>query len=40
MDQILVMDGSKITARGSHAGLLAAGGLYRQWWDAQYQGLT
>ncbi|SDE51515.1 ABC transporter ATP-binding protein [Rhodospira trueperi] len=33
-DQILVMDGGRIVERGSHAGLLAAGGLYADLWRA------
>jgi ABC-type multidrug transport system fused ATPase/permease subunit len=36
-DQILVLEKGEIVERGSHAGLLAAGGRYRTLHDKQYQ---
>jgi ABC-type transport system involved in Fe-S cluster assembly fused permease/ATPase subunit len=33
--QILVLDGGRITERGTHAELLALDGLYRQMWQLQ-----
>jgi subfamily B ATP-binding cassette protein MsbA len=35
-DQILVLEAGEIVERGSHAGLLAANGRYRQLYDKQY----
>ena len=35
MDEILVLDHGRIIESGAHAGLLAAGGLYRRLWDVQ-----
>jgi len=37
-DQILVLDAGRITERGRHAELLAAGGTYAQLWHVQYGG--
>ena len=37
-DQILVLADGRIQERGSHAQLLAAGGLYARMWDLQRQG--
>ncbi|HML55303.1 MAG TPA: ABC transporter ATP-binding protein [Solidesulfovibrio magneticus] len=34
-DQILVLDGGRVVARGRHEALLAAGGLYKTLWDDQ-----
>ena len=34
-DQILVMDRGRVVERGTHAQLLAAGGLYREMWELQ-----
>jgi subfamily B ATP-binding cassette protein MsbA len=36
-DQILVMEGGEIVERGTHDGLLAANGRYRQLYDKQYK---
>ncbi len=36
-DQILVMENGAIAQRGTHAGLLAAGGLYRRLYETQYR---
>jgi ATP-binding cassette subfamily B protein len=36
-DQILVVDEGKIVARGTHAQLLAAGGLYSELYRAQLE---
>jgi ATP-binding cassette subfamily B protein len=33
--QILVLDHGRIVERGTHAALIAAGGMYRQMWDRQ-----
>jgi len=33
--QILVLDHGRIVERGTHAALIAAGGLYKQMWDRQ-----
>jgi ATP-binding cassette subfamily B multidrug efflux pump len=38
MDRILVMDGGRIVEEGSHAHLLAHGGLYAQFWARQSGG--
>jgi ATP-binding cassette, subfamily B, bacterial len=35
MDEIIVISGGKAIERGSHAELLAVGGLYRKLWDDQ-----
>jgi ATP-binding cassette, subfamily C, bacterial CydC len=35
MDEILVLDGGRIVARGTHDQLLAAGGLYRRLYETQ-----
>jgi ATP-binding cassette, subfamily C, bacterial CydCD len=35
MDEILVLDNGRMIESGAHAGLLAAGGLYRRLWDMQ-----
>jgi ATP-binding cassette subfamily B protein len=35
-DQILVIDGGKVTERGTHAQLLAAGGLYTELYHTQF----
>jgi ATP-binding cassette subfamily B protein len=35
MDEIIVIAGGKAIERGSHAQLLAAGGVYRKLWDDQ-----
>ncbi len=37
MDEILVLDAGKIAARGTHAELMARGGIYRQLWTQQRQ---
>jgi subfamily B ATP-binding cassette protein MsbA len=39
-DQILVLDGGRVTERGTHDALLAAGGLYRRLHDLQFLGLA
>ncbi len=36
-DQILVLEGGRVAERGSHANLLAQGGLYSQLWQQQTQ---
>ena len=36
-DEILVLDEGRIIQRGSHTGLLAAGGLYRRLYDLQFR---
>jgi ATP-binding cassette, subfamily B, multidrug efflux pump len=38
MDRLVVMDRGRIVEEGSHARLLAAGGLYRQLWERQSGG--
>lgn len=38
MDRILVLEKGKIIEQGSHADLLAAGGLYKRLWDLQVGG--
>ena len=38
MDRIVVLDGGQIVEQGSHAGLLARGGLYARLWDRQSGG--
>ena len=35
MDEILALEGGRIVERGTHAELLARGGLYRRLWDLQ-----
>ena len=35
-DQILVIDEGKVTERGTHAELLAAGGLYTELYHTQF----
>jgi ATP-binding cassette, subfamily C, bacterial CydC len=35
VDEIVVMDGGRVAARGSHADLLRAGGLYARMWAAE-----
>ena len=36
-DQILVLDGGRIVERGTHAELLAAGGLYAGLYETQFR---
>lgn len=36
-DRILVMDGGQVVADGTHAELMAAGGLYRDLYDLQFR---
>ena len=36
-DQILVLDGGQIVERGTHAELLAAGGLYARLYETQFR---
>ena len=36
-DQILVLEAGEIVERGTHAGLLALNGRYRQLYDRQYK---
>ncbi|MDX5403617.1 MAG: ATP-binding cassette domain-containing protein, partial [Rhodobacterales bacterium] len=38
MDRIIVMDQGRIVEQGSHAGLLAQGGLYARYWNRQSGG--
>jgi ATP-binding cassette subfamily B protein len=38
MDRIVVMDQGRIVEQGTHADLLAQGGLYRRYWDRQSGG--
>ncbi len=38
MDRIVVLDEGRIVERGTHAELLAAGGLYRRYWERQSGG--
>ena len=35
VDEILVLAGGRIQERGSHAQLIARGGLYRRLWELQ-----
>ena len=35
MDEIIVLDAGRITERGTHQDLLAAGGLYSRFWDTR-----
>jgi ABC-type multidrug transport system fused ATPase/permease subunit len=35
MDEILVLDGGRVVERGTHAELLAAGGMYSRMWELQ-----
>ena len=35
-DQILVIDGGRVVQRGTHAELLAAGGLYHDLYETQF----
>jgi ATP-binding cassette subfamily B protein IrtA len=37
-DQIVVLDHGRIAERGTHDGLLAAGGRYRRLWESGYRG--
>jgi subfamily B ATP-binding cassette protein MsbA len=37
-DEILVLDGGRIVERGSHAALIAEGGLYRRLYELQFRG--
>jgi ATP-binding cassette subfamily B protein len=36
-DQILVVDGGVVVERGTHEGLLAAGGLYAELYRTQFE---
>jgi len=38
MDRLVVMDAGRIVEQGSHADLLAAGGLYARLWSHQSGG--
>ncbi|MFA5540012.1 MAG: hypothetical protein WDA23_12490, partial [Gemmobacter sp.] len=38
MDRLVVMDEGRIVEQGTHAGLLAAGGLYARLWNRQSGG--
>jgi ATP-binding cassette subfamily B multidrug efflux pump len=38
MDRIVVLDGGRIVEEGTHAGLLARGGLYARFWNRQSGG--
>jgi ATP-binding cassette, subfamily B, multidrug efflux pump len=38
MDRILVLDAGRIAEQGTHAALLARGGLYARFWDRQSGG--
>ena len=40
MDEILVLNRGRVAERGTHAGLLAPGGLYSRLWDLQNRILT
>jgi ATP-binding cassette subfamily B protein len=37
-DRIILMDGGRITAIGSHEELLASNEIYREIWDSQSKG--
>jgi ATP-binding cassette subfamily B protein len=37
-EQILVIDGGRVTERGTHEELLAAGGLYAELYQVQFAG--
>ena len=36
VDEIVILDHGRVAARGTHAGLLRAGGLYRQMWRSSH----
>jgi ATP-binding cassette subfamily B protein len=38
MDRIVVLDAGRIVEEGSHAALLARGGLYARFWNRQSGG--
>ena len=38
MDRILVLEGGRVVEEGSHAQLLAQGGLYARYWNRQSGG--
>ena len=38
MDRIIVLEQGRIVEQGSHAGLLAQGGLYARYWNRQSGG--
>jgi ABC-type multidrug transport system fused ATPase/permease subunit len=38
MDRIVVLDDGRIAEEGTHAGLLAKGGLYARFWNRQSGG--
>ena len=40
MDEIIVLDASRIAEHGTHGALLAAGGLYRRLYETQNDVLT
>ena len=39
MDRLVVLDGGRVAEQGSHAELVAAGGLYARLWARQSGGL-